>query len=227
MTTRLIRRGLLDEFEEKKSDVRKRLAKNFTCFTKINKVSYLISGGDESATMLSNTNCVVTILGGSSGDTDEGMRIVRRVVSGFSSMFSGRDVHSMIVRDSLSQIMKLDLEDKDNARGLAVEFVIVDFTGRLTLVYFTGDQHTVTDDEMNDKMFFAGCYDNCYRKRVSSAISDLFKDMEKPNEEKMKKIQAQLFKRLKIEHCNIVVLENVTPKIKKDKAKRVKKSDQS
>lgn len=200
--------GLLNEFKEKKVDVQKRLAKNFICFARVNGMGYLISGGDEIVSMLQTTNCSIVVTGGSSGDIDEGERIVRTIISGFGSLFDARDVHSTILKDSLSSFMKASLEDKDNARGLAVEFAILDFVGRLTLVYFTGDHHAFLDSETNEKVFIAGCYDPKYRKRVTSNISSLLLKIKKPDEKNMKQVQSELKKRLKIEHCGIIVVES-------------------
>ncbi len=209
--------SLVNEFENKKNNVRARLKKNFICCVKVNGTNFLIAGGDEMAGLYRSPNFAAIVTGGSSGDIAEGVRNVRRIVSSWATTFSSYDVHCTILRDDLARLMKIDLEDKDTARGLAAEFAIVDILGRLVVIYFTGDYHFFTDeDQENDseaKIFVAGCYDLQYRKKVTNAVSRLFSKLNKPDEKVLKEIQLKLIKKLKIESCSIICLDVVVERL--------------
>jgi|SRR3989344_508651 len=202
--------SLLRDFEMKKADVKRRLAKNFACFTRVGGVGYIITGGDEDFLMFQSINCVVMIIGHSSGEIQEGQRIVKTIASRFAALFSERDLHSAILGEYLTQYMKYDLEDKDNSRGLAVEFMIVDFLGRLTMIYFTGNSHSFNESDIDGKILVTGCYDQQYRRRVTSSVSKSFSSIKKPSKARLEKAQKSLKEDLGTEQISILVLEPVT-----------------
>lgn len=131
--------GNLEEFELKKLHVEERLARVFAAFVAIPDGGYFICGGKVPPAVFANQNFSCVIVGHSQMDLSIGRDMIREINSYTSSTFSNQDFYATVARDYFSTYLRSEMEDMKIPQSAAVEFMLVDFKGCLTRVYFSGD----------------------------------------------------------------------------------------
>lgn len=199
--------GLLEELKLKKLDVEQRLARTFVAVVNLGDTQYFITGGEDPPTHLSGKTFGCVCVGGSIADTMRGEDMLREIGSAISNIFSSRDLHATVIFDFLSQYLRAYLENMDIARGIAVEFMLIDSMGNVIGVKFTGDIETHNLDEEKIKVFIMGAYDSNFKKRLKA---DLMKspDLREMNENKVKEFKEFadfLKKKYKLKHIGFII----------------------
>lgn len=201
--------SLLRDFKLKDEDTKKRLGKVFAALIKIPNGVYFIAGGQERPGTYSNDNFGCVYVGGSSLDVNEGENIVRGIGSFISSTFSENDLHAMVLTDYASRIMQLSLEDIESPRGVAVEFLVVDWEEKVLSVRYDGNTEDQSFEEISDNIVLISAYDPTFRKilmgELRKAPTDVTSKNIKQKGEEIMKVALSIRKKLKLKYVSVLV----------------------
>ena len=199
--------SLVGEYKLKVKDAKEKLADNFCCCVDFGETKIFIAGGEYEAAAFTTSNFTSFIVGGSLGDVDEGLRLMKNVAAKVTTLYSERDFHASVAKHFIAPILKAKIENIDTAVGLAVEYMFYDITQRLTMIHLNGDTRVMTDEEIKGNMFFVGCYNPTLKKRVMAAVAKEFSKKLPPNPGEAKKSAQRLKKALKIKSIGMQIMK--------------------
>lgn len=201
--------SLLRDFKLKDEDTKKRLGKVFAALIKIPDGAYFIVGGQEQPGISGNDNFGCVYVGGSSLDVNEGENIVREIGSFISSTFSEDDLHAVVVSSYVSEVMQLSLEAIKSPRGVAVEFLIVDWGEKVLSVRYDGNIEERPFDEISDNIVLLSAYDPTFRKilmkELKKAPADVTPKNIKQKGNEIMKVALSIKKKLKLKYISVIV----------------------
>lgn len=206
-TGSIIGTGVLEEYLNKRIDTRTRLDSNFVAYVSVgNSGGVFISGGDVEAAFFRHPNFFAAYTGYSSSEVTEVKSVINSLASRLRSRVLDENFHETIVVEFVSDYMKETMEDPKVPKGLAVEMILVDFSGTVRLLYNTGDNEKIDPAQVDQKFFIVGCYNDNLRKRILDELKKLIDPNGEMNDTKAAEVIVRLKSKFKLPYIGFQVL---------------------
>lgn len=206
-TNSLVGTGILEEYLQKVIDTKTRLDSNFVAYVSIgDKGGVFICGGDVEAAFFRHPNFFAAYTGYSSSEVTEVKSVINSLASRIRSLVLDENFHETIVVDFMSSYLKETMEDPDVPKGLAVEMILVDFSGTVHLLYNTGDNEEIDPSKTDQNFFIVGCYNEKLKGKILNELKKLIDPNGKMNDTKAAEVIVKLRRKFKLAYVGFQVL---------------------